>query len=162
MVTDVRDTATHFQRTVEELPAPAWNATIRPFTGELCTPRRILVIRPRELELHHVDLAVGQPPTSSRGRPAGRPAPASTRRTTCRHCRRGSDARARAPISSTGRAGVSAEPTGKRGPAMLALERTPTRKVAAIPTGRRPRRVACATAFWAGPASRSAPTASAP
>ncbi|GAB2960258.1 maleylpyruvate isomerase family mycothiol-dependent enzyme [Streptomyces pseudoechinosporeus] len=59
LVMDVRETATHFQRTVEELPAPAWNATIRPFTGELCTPRRILVIRLRELELHHVDLDVG-------------------------------------------------------------------------------------------------------
>ncbi|WP_329223589.1 maleylpyruvate isomerase family mycothiol-dependent enzyme [Streptomyces sp. NBC_01485] len=59
LVADVRESARHFQRTVEELPAPAWNAAIRPFTGELCTPRRILVIRLRELELHHVDLAVG-------------------------------------------------------------------------------------------------------
>jgi maleylpyruvate isomerase len=55
----VRKSAGQFLRTVEELPSPAWNATIRPFTGELCTPRRILVIRLLELELHHVDLAVG-------------------------------------------------------------------------------------------------------
>lgn len=59
LVADVRDTAAHFQRAVEQLPAPAWQAVIRPFTGELCTPQRILVIRLRELELHHVDLAVG-------------------------------------------------------------------------------------------------------
>ncbi|MFG2892549.1 maleylpyruvate isomerase family mycothiol-dependent enzyme [Streptomyces sp. NPDC048248] len=59
LVADVRETAAHFRRTVAELPAPAWQATIRPFTGELCTPRRILVIRLRELELHHVDLAIG-------------------------------------------------------------------------------------------------------
>ncbi|MFG3506963.1 maleylpyruvate isomerase family mycothiol-dependent enzyme [Streptomyces sp. NPDC047821] len=59
LVADVRRTAAHFRRTVEELPAPAWDATIRPFTGELCTPRRILVIRLRELELHHVDLDIG-------------------------------------------------------------------------------------------------------
>ncbi|MFE3323273.1 maleylpyruvate isomerase family mycothiol-dependent enzyme [Streptomyces sp. NPDC059176] len=59
LVADVRRTSAHFQRAVEELPAPAWDATIRPFTGELCTPRRILAIRLRELELHHVDLAIG-------------------------------------------------------------------------------------------------------
>lgn len=59
LLAHVADTAVRFLRTVEDLPAPAWNATIRPFTGELCTPRRILVIRLRELELHHVDLAVG-------------------------------------------------------------------------------------------------------
>ncbi|MFJ8673252.1 maleylpyruvate isomerase family mycothiol-dependent enzyme [Streptomyces sp. NPDC093589] len=59
LVADVRATAAHFRRTIEELPAPAWQATIRPFTGELCTPRRILVIRIRELVLHHVDLDIG-------------------------------------------------------------------------------------------------------
>ncbi|GGU69975.1 maleylpyruvate isomerase [Streptomyces albospinus] len=59
LAADVRDTAARFQRTAETLPAPAWQATIRPFTGELCTPQRVLVIRVRELELHHVDLAIG-------------------------------------------------------------------------------------------------------
>lgn len=59
LLAHVRDTAARFLRTIEDVPAPAWNATIRPFTGELCTPRRLLVIRLRELELHHVDLAVG-------------------------------------------------------------------------------------------------------
>ncbi|MFI1617554.1 maleylpyruvate isomerase family mycothiol-dependent enzyme [Streptomyces lydicus] len=59
LVADVRETADRFLRTVEALPAPAWQATVRPFTGELCTPRRILVIRIRELELHHVDLDLG-------------------------------------------------------------------------------------------------------
>ncbi|WP_411123617.1 maleylpyruvate isomerase family mycothiol-dependent enzyme [Streptomyces sp. x-19] len=59
LVADVRETAAHFQRSVEELPEPAWQATVRPFTGELCTPQRVLVIRLRELELHHVDLDLG-------------------------------------------------------------------------------------------------------
>ncbi|MEU2618169.1 maleylpyruvate isomerase family mycothiol-dependent enzyme [Streptomyces sp. NPDC007157] len=59
LVSDVRETAAHFQHTIETLPAGAWQALIRPFTGELCTPRRILVIRIRELELHHVDLDIG-------------------------------------------------------------------------------------------------------
>ncbi|WP_328316317.1 maleylpyruvate isomerase family mycothiol-dependent enzyme [Streptomyces sp. NBC_00388] len=58
-VADVRESAAHFQHVIETLPAPAWQAEIRPFTGELCTPRRILVIRLRELELHHVDLGIG-------------------------------------------------------------------------------------------------------
>lgn len=56
---DVRESAAHFQQVIETLPAPAWQATVRPFTGELCTPQRILVIRLRELELHHVDLDIG-------------------------------------------------------------------------------------------------------
>lgn len=59
LLADLRATAAHFQRSVEQLPAPAWEATIRPFTGELGTPRRILVIRIRELELHHIDLDIG-------------------------------------------------------------------------------------------------------
>ncbi|MEU9111697.1 maleylpyruvate isomerase family mycothiol-dependent enzyme [Streptomyces sp. NPDC048483] len=59
LVTDVRTSAAHFRRTIEELPEPAWRATVRPFTGELCTPCRILVIRVRELVLHHVDLDIG-------------------------------------------------------------------------------------------------------
>ncbi|MFE2375745.1 maleylpyruvate isomerase family mycothiol-dependent enzyme [Streptomyces sp. NPDC059398] len=56
---DVRESAAHFQHVIETLPAAAWQAAVRPFTGELCTPRRILVIRLRELELHHVDLDIG-------------------------------------------------------------------------------------------------------
>ncbi|MET9533418.1 maleylpyruvate isomerase family mycothiol-dependent enzyme [Streptomyces sp. NPDC006649] len=55
----VRESSAHFQHVIETLPAAAWRATIRPFTGELCTPQRILVIRLRELELHHVDLDIG-------------------------------------------------------------------------------------------------------
>ncbi|MFF5030174.1 maleylpyruvate isomerase family mycothiol-dependent enzyme [Streptomyces collinus] len=59
LVSRVRDSANHWQATVESLPEKAWDATIRPFTGELCTPRRILVIRLRELALHLVDLDLG-------------------------------------------------------------------------------------------------------
>lgn len=32
---------------------------IRPITGETCTARRVLVIRLREIEVHHLDLAAG-------------------------------------------------------------------------------------------------------
>ncbi|MFE7857340.1 maleylpyruvate isomerase family mycothiol-dependent enzyme [Streptomyces sp. NPDC057403] len=55
----LRDTTRSWQRAVEALLAPAWNATVVPFTGETCTPRRILVIRLRELTLHLVDLDIG-------------------------------------------------------------------------------------------------------
>ncbi|GHD53711.1 maleylpyruvate isomerase N-terminal domain-containing protein [Streptomyces galbus] len=59
LVAGVRESAQSLQRAVETLPGPAWDATIMPFTGEICTPRRILVIRLRELVLHLVDLDVG-------------------------------------------------------------------------------------------------------
>lgn len=59
LLTDVRTTAESFQRTIAGLPIAAWHATVQPFTGELCTPKRLLVIRIRELEVHHVDLGVG-------------------------------------------------------------------------------------------------------
>ncbi|MFH8336540.1 maleylpyruvate isomerase family mycothiol-dependent enzyme [Streptomyces sp. AM6-12] len=59
LVARVRDSARSWQRAAEALPEPAWDATIVPFTGETCTPRRILVIRLRELVLHLIDLDVG-------------------------------------------------------------------------------------------------------
>ncbi|MER5880435.1 maleylpyruvate isomerase N-terminal domain-containing protein [Streptomyces sp. NPDC060235] len=59
LVARVRQSAAHWQDAAESLPEPAWDATIRPFTGESCTPRRILVIRLRELVLHLVDLDLG-------------------------------------------------------------------------------------------------------
>ncbi|MGP3980316.1 maleylpyruvate isomerase family mycothiol-dependent enzyme [Streptomyces sp. KR80] len=59
LVADIAETAARFQRTIESLPGPAWRATIQPFTGEVCTPERILVIRLRELEVHHTDLDIG-------------------------------------------------------------------------------------------------------
>ncbi|MFJ7147040.1 maleylpyruvate isomerase family mycothiol-dependent enzyme [Streptomyces sp. NPDC100445] len=59
LVARVRQSAAHWQRTAETLPGPAWDAVVVPFTGEVCTPRRILVIRLRELVLHLVDLDVG-------------------------------------------------------------------------------------------------------
>ncbi|MEU3854006.1 maleylpyruvate isomerase family mycothiol-dependent enzyme [Streptomyces sp. NPDC029554] len=55
----LRDSAAHWQHAVQTLPASAWDATVVPFTGEVCTPRRILVIRLRELTLHLVDLDTG-------------------------------------------------------------------------------------------------------
>ncbi|MEV5357965.1 maleylpyruvate isomerase family mycothiol-dependent enzyme [Streptomyces sp. NPDC052693] len=69
LVARVRTSAAHWQRTVETLPDAAWDAVVVPFTGEVCTARRILVIRLRELTLHLVDLDVGHevadiPPTA--------------------------------------------------------------------------------------------------
>ncbi|WP_369218571.1 maleylpyruvate isomerase N-terminal domain-containing protein, partial [Streptomyces flavofungini] len=69
LVDRVRVSARSWQRAVRTLPGPAWDAAIVPFTGEACTPRRILVIRLRELALHLVDLDVGRevadiPPTA--------------------------------------------------------------------------------------------------
>ncbi|MEU9234703.1 maleylpyruvate isomerase family mycothiol-dependent enzyme [Streptomyces subrutilus] len=59
LVDRVRGSAARFLTTVRELPDPAWRTVVRPFTGELCTPERILVIRLRELEVHHTDLDLG-------------------------------------------------------------------------------------------------------
>ncbi|WP_409055093.1 maleylpyruvate isomerase N-terminal domain-containing protein [Streptomyces sp. SYP-A7185] len=69
LVARLRESAQSWQHAVETLPGPAWDATIVPFTGESCTPRRILVIRLRELTLHLVDLDIGHevsgiPPTA--------------------------------------------------------------------------------------------------
>jgi maleylpyruvate isomerase len=59
LIADVQGTADRLQHAILTLPEPAWTAKIRPFSGELCTPGRILVIRLRELELHHIDLDLG-------------------------------------------------------------------------------------------------------
>ena len=52
-------TADSLRKAITQLPEAAWDARIRPITGETCTPRRILMIRIRELEVHHTDLALG-------------------------------------------------------------------------------------------------------
>lgn len=59
LVGDFARTANHLRKVITQLPDTAWEARIRPITGETCTPRRILVIRIRELEVHHTDLALG-------------------------------------------------------------------------------------------------------
>ncbi|MFE0644603.1 maleylpyruvate isomerase family mycothiol-dependent enzyme [Streptomyces sp. NPDC058877] len=59
LVARVRESSARWQRCVETLPEAAWDAVVVPFTGEVCTPRRILVIRLRELVLHLVDLDIG-------------------------------------------------------------------------------------------------------
>lgn len=59
LVDDVATSAARLQDGFLTLPGDAWRATIQPFTGEVCTSKRILVIRLRELEVHHVDLELG-------------------------------------------------------------------------------------------------------
>ncbi|WP_017624818.1 maleylpyruvate isomerase family mycothiol-dependent enzyme [Nocardiopsis chromatogenes] len=59
LVADIVRTAGSLDEAVRTLPDEAWGRRIRPFTGEECTPRRILVIRLRELEVHHADLGMG-------------------------------------------------------------------------------------------------------
>ncbi|WP_017557282.1 maleylpyruvate isomerase family mycothiol-dependent enzyme [Nocardiopsis baichengensis] len=59
LVADIVRTAGDLEQSMLALPDAAWGRRIRPFTGEECTPRRILVIRLRELEVHHADLDMG-------------------------------------------------------------------------------------------------------
>ncbi|MBB1256627.1 maleylpyruvate isomerase family mycothiol-dependent enzyme [Streptomyces sp. OF3] len=59
LAADVRATAERFRADVRALPPAAWDTPIRPRTGEWCTAERVVGIRLRELEVHHVDLAVG-------------------------------------------------------------------------------------------------------
>ncbi|WP_017594964.1 maleylpyruvate isomerase family mycothiol-dependent enzyme [Nocardiopsis potens] len=59
LAADVAATAQELNRAFAELPAPAWSAEVRPFSGGPSTPERILVFRLRELAVHLVDLDVG-------------------------------------------------------------------------------------------------------
>jgi maleylpyruvate isomerase len=59
LAADLRVTATLFDDTVRALPDPAWSVEVTARSGEQCTPHRIVFIRLRELEVHHVDLDVG-------------------------------------------------------------------------------------------------------
>ncbi|WP_017615112.1 maleylpyruvate isomerase family mycothiol-dependent enzyme [Nocardiopsis salina] len=59
LVADLTETADSLRKALTDLPGSAWDTRIRPVTGELCTPRRVLVIRLREIEVHHTDLAAG-------------------------------------------------------------------------------------------------------
>jgi maleylpyruvate isomerase len=59
LAADLRATATLFDDTVRALPDPAWSVEVTTRTGERCTPHRLVFIRLRELEVHHVDLDVG-------------------------------------------------------------------------------------------------------
>ncbi|OON83042.1 hypothetical protein B1H18_02275 [Streptomyces tsukubensis] len=57
LVKDVATTADRFDATVRALPPEAWLVAVTPRTGEPCTPERLVLMRLRELEVHHVDLA---------------------------------------------------------------------------------------------------------
>ena len=59
LVADIRATAQQLDDQVRDLPEPAWAVEVTPRTGEPCTPARLVMIRLRELEVHHVDLAAG-------------------------------------------------------------------------------------------------------
>jgi maleylpyruvate isomerase len=59
LAVDLRATATLFDDAARALPDPAWSVEVMAPTGEQCTPHRIVFIRLRELEVHHVDLDVG-------------------------------------------------------------------------------------------------------
>ncbi|MGW2632373.1 maleylpyruvate isomerase family mycothiol-dependent enzyme [Streptomyces chattanoogensis] len=71
MVDDAERTADAFHEDLRTLPPHAWRAAVRPVTGERCTPERILVIRLREVVVHHVDLAVGYTFERAPGEAAG-------------------------------------------------------------------------------------------
>jgi maleylpyruvate isomerase len=58
LAADLRGAATAFEQRVHTLPPAAWDTEVRP-RGEPLTPARLLMVRLRELEIHHVDLAAG-------------------------------------------------------------------------------------------------------
>lgn len=58
LAADLRAGAAAFDERARTLPAAAWETEVRP-RGEALTPTRLLMVRLRELELHHVDLDAG-------------------------------------------------------------------------------------------------------
>lgn len=58
LAADLRAAARSFEERVHTLPDEAWSAEVTP-RGEPLTPARLLMVRLRELEVHHVDLAAG-------------------------------------------------------------------------------------------------------
>jgi len=59
LVADVIDSSARFDEMMRALPEVAWRATVRMRPGELRPPAALPLIRLREIEVHHVDLAVG-------------------------------------------------------------------------------------------------------
>jgi maleylpyruvate isomerase len=59
LIVDVRDGAARFDEMMRTLPDHAWRARVRMRPGELRAPAALPLIRLRELEMHHVDLALG-------------------------------------------------------------------------------------------------------
>lgn len=59
LVADVVASSADFDRALRDLPKHAWEARVRMRPGELRAPSALPLIRLRELEIHHVDLAVG-------------------------------------------------------------------------------------------------------
>ncbi|MBB1244461.1 maleylpyruvate isomerase family mycothiol-dependent enzyme [Streptomyces durbertensis] len=59
LAADIRATAEHLRADVRALPPAGWRTPVRPRTGEWCTAERLVGIRLRELEVHHVDLDAG-------------------------------------------------------------------------------------------------------
>ncbi|MCD2197944.1 maleylpyruvate isomerase family mycothiol-dependent enzyme [Actinomycetospora endophytica] len=59
LIDDVTDASDAFVATMQELPDHAWDAQVRMRPGELRGPAALPWIRVREIEVHHVDLALG-------------------------------------------------------------------------------------------------------
>ena len=55
---DLRSAAAAFDERARSLPDRAWSTEVRP-RGEPLTPARLLMVRLREVEIHHVDLDAG-------------------------------------------------------------------------------------------------------
>jgi maleylpyruvate isomerase len=59
LIADVIDSSARFDEMMRALPEVAWRTTVRMRPGELRAPATLPLIRIREIEVHHVDLAVG-------------------------------------------------------------------------------------------------------
>jgi maleylpyruvate isomerase len=58
IVADVRSSAAALAQVIDAMPAAAWDHPVRSFAGEY-PARDVLLSRRREVEVHHVDLALG-------------------------------------------------------------------------------------------------------
>jgi len=59
---DLEDSAARFAAAVAAVPADRWDTTVRTLTGAELPARRLLWGRLREVEVHHVDAAIGYEP----------------------------------------------------------------------------------------------------
>lgn len=65
LVADVRESAARFSTAISQLPEEAWEFSVRTGpggSGAVIPARRVVWVRLRELELHHVDLDAGYSP----------------------------------------------------------------------------------------------------
>jgi maleylpyruvate isomerase len=59
LLADLREAGDRFATAVHDLPAAAWSATVRYFSGQSVAAAHVVWARLREVAVHHVDLGAG-------------------------------------------------------------------------------------------------------